>query len=63
MNTKIKQSGQAYAEYMVGLILLVTAFFIPLDGNNGANAVELLSAAFQNNYKGYEYVMSQPSAE
>ena len=54
-------SGQAFPEYLVGVIVLMAAFFTPIPGMNGKTAATALTDAFQRNYMGYEYVMSQPS--
>lgn len=57
------QSGQAFAEYIVGVIVLMTACFVPIASLENKTAIELLTDAFQKNYQGYEYVMSQPVDE
>ena len=58
---KIKSTGQALPEYVVGVLMIMLAMFAPIPAFNDQSAVELLTNAFQKNYRGYEYVMSQPS--
>ncbi|MCY4045426.1 MAG: hypothetical protein OXE99_10125 [Cellvibrionales bacterium] len=58
-----QQGGQALVEYVVGVTMLVAILFTPMPNAGGKNAVELLNDAFKKNYRGYEYVMSQPSGE
>lgn len=55
--------GQALPEYIVGVLVIVTSLFVELPLLNNKNAVEFVIDAFQKNYRGYEYVMSQPANE
>jgi hypothetical protein len=54
-------TGQALPEYVVGVMMIMLALFAPIPAFDDQSAVELLTSAFQKNYRGYEYVMSQPS--
>lgn len=56
-----RNSGQALPEYVVGVMMIMLALFAPIPAFDDQSAVELLTSAFQKNYRGYEYVMSQPS--
>lgn len=55
--------GQAFPEYIVGVLMLIAAFFTPLPGQEGKTATTVLMDAFQKNYMGYEYVLSQPAED
>lgn len=52
------QKGQAYAEYLVGAVLVIGALFAPVFG--GESAIGLLMAAFQANQESYIWAMSVP---
>jgi hypothetical protein len=55
---KAAQKGQAYAEYLVGAVLVIGALFAPVFG--GESAIGLLMAAFQANQESYIWAMSVP---
>ena len=59
---KIKRiSGQAYAEYVVGLMVVVVMLLTPVPGDaKGRGAVVMLMDAFKDNYAGYAYGMAIP---
>ncbi len=58
-----KQRGQALPEYIVGTLVVVAALFTPLGVFDGRTIIGVLIESFQKNYKGYEYVVSQPVDE
>lgn len=58
-----RQRGQALPEYIVGTLVVLAALFTPLDIFDGRTIVGVLMESFQKNYKGYEYVISQPTNE
>jgi hypothetical protein len=58
-----KQRGQALPEYLVGTLVVIAVLFTPLDVFGGRTIISVLTESFQKNYKGYEYVISQPSNE
>ena len=55
--------GQALPEYIVGVLVVMVTLFIPVPLLDNQTAVEFLVSAFQKNFQGYEYVMSQPASE
>lgn len=57
------QSGQAMPEYIVGSFVVVAALFTPVPVFDDRAVIEVLIEAFKKNYRGYEYVMSQPGQE
>lgn len=50
-------------EYIVGSFVVMAALFTPVPAFDDRAVIELLIDAFQKNYRGYEYVMSQPGQE
>lgn len=60
---RIRQRGQAMPEYIVGSFVVMAALFTPVPAFDDRAVIELLIDAFQKNYRGYEYVMSQPGQE
>lgn len=55
--------GQALPEYIVGTLVTVIALFTPIPAFNDKSVLEALRDAFQKNYQGFEYTMSQPVKE
>ncbi len=55
---KERQKGQAYAEYLVGAVLIVGALLAPVF--HGESAISLLMQAFQANQESYIWAMSVP---
>lgn len=58
-----KSSGQALPEYIVGVLVIVAALFTRLPILDNKTSVEFITDAFQKNYRGYEFAMSQPANE
>lgn len=61
----IKQKGQALPEYVIGTLVVYWALFAPINYApfNGSSVISAVTAAFQKNYKGYEFAISQPALE
>jgi hypothetical protein len=55
-----KQSGQAYAEYIVVLGMVVAILFAPVPALDNKNAVTAVMDAMKQNYAGYKWAMSLP---
>lgn len=53
-----RQRGQAYVEYIVVTVLLISALYAPVF--DGESAMSLLIAAFQANQESYVWAMSVP---
>ncbi|WP_295871687.1 hypothetical protein [uncultured Zhongshania sp.] len=58
-----EQRGQALPEYIVGTLVVVAVLFTPIEVFGGRAIIGVLVESFQKNYKGYEYVVSQPVDE
>ena len=58
-----RSGGQALPEYIVRVLVIVAALFTRLPILDNKTSVEFVADAFQKNYRGYEYVMSQPAYE
>ena len=56
MNTPCQQRGQAMVEYLIGLVTVVLALFVPLfDGRSVAGA---LANAIRDGYATFSYLVS-----
>ncbi len=55
------EKGQALPEYVVGVLVLMLAFFTPVPQFENKTAAVFLYESFQKNYQGYEFIMSQPN--
>jgi hypothetical protein len=65
INSTKKNSGQALPEYVVGTLLVYLALFAPIEYApfNGKSVISALVSAFQQNYKSYEFAVSQPTLD
>ena len=58
MKDCLHQKGQSTVEYALISLIIVTALLSPLPGQNGNNAIQLVTQAIQQHYAAYKYAHS-----